>query len=71
MTGQVYNALHMPPWPLPENATQSGFMTRSPAGERVMKPLCVAFSGNGHGGMCSALYTCPVTSGRHGSPSGS
>lgn len=32
VTGQVYNALHMPPWPLPENATQSGFMTRSPAG---------------------------------------
>ncbi|WP_256254187.1 type VI secretion system Vgr family protein, partial [Burkholderia ubonensis] len=29
VTGQVYNALHMPPWALPDNATQSGFLTRS------------------------------------------
>ncbi|WP_157657127.1 type VI secretion system Vgr family protein, partial [Burkholderia ubonensis] len=29
VTGRVYNALHMPPWALPDNATQSGFLTRS------------------------------------------
>lgn len=27
--GAVYNALHMPPWPLPANQTQSGVLTRS------------------------------------------
>ncbi|WDD91932.1 type VI secretion system tip protein VgrG [Burkholderia sp. FERM BP-3421] len=32
VTGQVYNALHMPPWPLPDHATQSGMLTRTPAG---------------------------------------
>ncbi|RKP52329.1 type VI secretion system Vgr family protein, partial [Trinickia fusca] len=32
VTGQVYNALHMPPWPLPDNATQSGMLTRTPTG---------------------------------------
>ncbi|AOJ04409.1 type IV secretion protein Rhs [Burkholderia mayonis] len=32
VTGQVYNALHMPPWALPDNATQSGMLSRTPAG---------------------------------------
>lgn len=32
VTGQVYNAHHMPPWSLPGNATQSGFLTRSVKG---------------------------------------
>ncbi|KGR97571.1 type VI secretion system Vgr family protein [Burkholderia sp. ABCPW 111] len=32
VTGQVYNALHMPPWPLPDHATQSGMLSRTPAG---------------------------------------
>lgn len=31
VTGQVYNALHMPPWTLPDHATQSGMLTRTPA----------------------------------------
>lgn len=30
--GRVYNALNMPPWSLPENQTQSGFLTRSSEG---------------------------------------
>ncbi|WP_144111585.1 type VI secretion system tip protein TssI/VgrG [Paraburkholderia sp. BCC1886] len=29
VTGRVYNALTMPPWDLPANATQSGMLTRS------------------------------------------
>ena len=29
VTGRVYNAMSMPPWELPENATQSGTLTRS------------------------------------------
>jgi type VI secretion system secreted protein VgrG len=29
ITGTVYNQNNMPPWPLPENRTQSGIMTRS------------------------------------------
>ncbi|KWK73219.1 type IV secretion protein Rhs [Burkholderia ubonensis] len=32
VTGQVFNALHMPPWPLPDHATQSGMLSRTPAG---------------------------------------
>lgn len=32
VTGRVYNAMNMPPWPLPANATQSGFLTRSSKG---------------------------------------
>src|SRR5690606_25756837 len=27
--GRVYNASNMPPWELPRNATQSGFLSRS------------------------------------------
>ncbi|CAD6514342.1 type VI secretion system Vgr family protein [Paraburkholderia sabiae] len=29
VTGRVYNAMTMPPWDLPGNATQSGFLTRT------------------------------------------
>lgn len=32
ITGRVYNAEQMPPWPLPDNATQSGILTRSSKG---------------------------------------
>lgn len=32
ITSRVYNALQMPPWGLPANATQSGFLTRSTLG---------------------------------------
>jgi type VI secretion system secreted protein VgrG len=32
ITGRVYNAEQMPPWDLPANATQSGFLTRSTNG---------------------------------------
>ncbi|GAA0754602.1 type VI secretion system tip protein VgrG [Ideonella azotifigens] len=32
VTGRVYNAMQMPPWDLPANATQSGILTRSSKG---------------------------------------
>jgi len=32
LTGCVYNAVNMPPWTLPANATQSGILTRSSKG---------------------------------------
>ncbi len=32
ITGRVYNAEQMPPWPLPANQTQSGVLTRSSKG---------------------------------------
>ncbi|MBC7499341.1 MAG: type VI secretion system tip protein VgrG [Herminiimonas sp.] len=32
ITGRVYNAEQMPPWSLPANATQSGFLSRSTPG---------------------------------------
>ncbi len=32
ITGRVYNADQMPPWSLPDNKTQSGFLTRSSKG---------------------------------------
>jgi type VI secretion system secreted protein VgrG len=32
LTGCVYNAANMPPWGLPDNATQSGWLTRSSKG---------------------------------------
>jgi type VI secretion system secreted protein VgrG len=32
VTGRVYNADNMPPWKLPDNATQSGMLTRSAEG---------------------------------------
>ena len=32
--GRVYNASNMPPWDLPGNATQSGFLSRSKDGDR-------------------------------------
>ena len=34
--GRVYNASNMPPWDLPGNATQSGFLSRSKDGDRSM-----------------------------------
>jgi type VI secretion system secreted protein VgrG len=37
ITGRVYNAARMPPWALPGNASQSGFVTRStPGGDATM-----------------------------------
>ena len=35
ITGRVYNAMQMPPWDLPANKTQSGFLTRSTKGGRA------------------------------------
>src|SRR3546814_7349782 len=32
--GRVFNASNMPPWDLPGNATQSGFLSRSKDGDR-------------------------------------
>ncbi len=32
ITGRVYNGLNMPPWGLPDNATQSGLLSRSSKG---------------------------------------
>lgn len=32
ITGRVYNAINMPPWSLPDNASQSGVLTRSTKG---------------------------------------
>lgn len=32
VTGRVYNGSNMPPWPLPDNATQSGTLSRSEDG---------------------------------------
>jgi len=34
VTGRVYNGSNMPPWSLPDNATQSGTLTRSEDGGR-------------------------------------
>jgi len=34
VVGRVYNAGNMPPWELPGNATQSGFLSRSKNGDR-------------------------------------
>lgn len=34
VVGRVYNASNMPPWDLPGNATQSGFLSRSKDGDR-------------------------------------
>jgi type VI secretion system secreted protein VgrG len=36
VTGQVFNALNMPPWSLPDNATQGGILTRSIQGGEAM-----------------------------------
>lgn len=33
VVGRVYNASNMPPWSLPDNATQSGFLSRSKDGD--------------------------------------
>lgn len=33
--GSLYNNVTMPPWELPENATQSGWISRTPGGGRA------------------------------------
>ena len=48
VTGRVYNALDMPPWPLPENATQSGTYTRSTKGGGYGNANTIRFE-DGHG----------------------
>jgi type VI secretion system secreted protein VgrG len=43
ITGRVYNAMQMPPWELPANATQSGVLTRSSKGGSVSNANAIRF----------------------------
>ena len=43
ITGRVYNAEQMPPWALPANKTQSGFLTRSSLGGSAANANAIRF----------------------------
>jgi len=43
ITGRVYNADQMPPWELPANKTQSGFLTRSTPGGSAANANAIRF----------------------------
>ena len=43
ITGRVYNAEQMPPWELPNNATQSGILTRSSKGGAAANANAIRF----------------------------
>jgi len=43
ITGRVYNADQMPPWELPANKTQSGFLTRSTPGGTAANANAIRF----------------------------
>src|SRR5262245_41020159 len=43
ITGRVYNAEQMPPWDLPGNKTQSGFLTRSSSGGGAANANAIRF----------------------------
>jgi type VI secretion system secreted protein VgrG len=43
ITGRVYNAEQMPPWDLPGNKTQSGFLTRSSSGGAAANANAIRF----------------------------
>jgi type VI secretion system secreted protein VgrG len=43
ITSRVYNAQNMPPWSLPANATQSGFLTRSSKGATAANANAIRF----------------------------
>jgi type VI secretion system secreted protein VgrG len=43
ITSRVYNAQNMPPWALPANATQSGFLTRSSKGATAANANAIRF----------------------------
>lgn len=43
ITGSVYNGDNLPPWKLPEHATQSGFLTRSSKGGAVGNANMIQF----------------------------
>lgn len=43
ITGSVYNGDHMPPWDLPENATQSGMLSRSSTGANAENANAIRF----------------------------
>ena len=45
ITGRIYNADQMPPFGLPEAATQSGFVTRTPGGTSANATCCASRTG--------------------------